>query len=1561
MMDRDQADAGQDTAIAVIGMAGRFPRAADVEAFWRNLREGVHAVTFFSDDELRAAGVDPARRHDKDFVGAGGVLEGADLFDAGFFGYTPREAEVMDPQHRVFMETAWEALENAGYDPGSAGGTVGVYAGSSTSYYLFRNVLSNPEVVEAVGTFQAMLGNGKDFLATRAAHRLNLRGPALNVQTGCSTGLVSIHLACQALISGECDVAVAGGVSVSDEQRGGYRYTPGGISSPDGFCRAFDAQAAGTVGGNGIGLVVLKRLTDALEDGDTIRAVVRGSAINNDGSRKVGFTAPSVDGQAAVIQEALAVGGVDPATVGYVEAHGSGTELGDPVEVSALTRAFGAAPPRQSVALGSVKASIGHLDAASGAAGFIKTVLSLENGEIPPSLHYTAPNPRIDFAASPFYVNAALRPWPGDGTAPRRAGVSSFGMGGTNAHVVLEQAPAPRPSVAARPWHLLTLSARTPAALDAATDRLSAHLRAHPEQDLADVAWTLQVGRRAWEHRRVLVARDGERAAAALDARARDRVVTGVAPDTAQDVAFLFPGLGSHYAGMGRGLYETEPVFRATVDRCAEILRPHLGLDIRDVLYPADLPPEQEEEEAATTIDLRAMLGRAAEEERDPGEGLNATKMAQPALFVTEYALAQLWMSWGVRPAAMIGHSLGEYVAATIAGVWSLEDGLRLAAERARLIEAQPPGGMMGVVLPEEEARGLLRDGLCIGALNGPQISVLSGPAAVLDALQAEVAARGMVHRRLPVRHAFHSTMMEPVAEGLAELLRGMELHAPRIPFASNVTGDWIRDEEATDPTYWTRHLCGTVRFSEGVTALAGGGTRVLLEVGPGHALRMLSAQLPVWGDTRPTFVASLRHGYERHPDVAHVLGAAGRLWAAGAPVDWEAVHANERLRRVPVPAYPFERTRYWIERRAGTSPIARGGDPLARREDPAEWLYVPTWNRAAPPAPAAPAEGAEAESWLVLADEAGVGTRLAARLRALGHTVAVARAGDDFARDGDGWTVRPGTADDLERLRTELEGEGVRPRRVVQLWGMDADGPDALDRADTAEAAESFARAHARGYAAVAAVARTFAGERADGPFRLLVATEGVRDVSGSEGVRPERATVLGACLALPHEHPHARCGTVDVRRVPGGEDALAEQLLAEALADGAETSVAFRGRFRYTRGWQAVPPQAGAGPRPGGAWLFAGLPRAGDDVLVEQLAQAPGARIAVVADPGFPERDAWDARLAGAHADDLVATVIRGLRAAEARGARTLLLRADPEDPAALRNAVAEARDAFGELHGVVYTQRLSAGAEHASLAETVPGDVGAAMARVAADLAALEAATAGVALDAVLLQNSNLSVFGGPRLAAPTAAGLLMAAWAARQAARGGAPWTSVDWDRWLPEEDERAPRTPFTERAIVGGEGARVFAHAAALAGEPRVVVSTHDLEARIAQLRAPRGAPARTEEPGDGAQHPRPELRSEYHPPTNPAEEVLVEFWRELTGIREIGIRDDFFALGGNSLLGMQLLSRVRDAFEVDLPLRAVFEAPTVASLAVLIDEAIILELEAMDEDEALVLAGGTAP
>ncbi|HEU4557571.1 MAG TPA: beta-ketoacyl synthase N-terminal-like domain-containing protein [Longimicrobium sp.] len=1515
-------------AVAVIGMAGRFPGAADVEQFWENLRAGVHSITFFDEGEA-----DPA------YVPAAGMLEGIDRFDAAFFGFSPRDAELLDPQQRLFLETVWEALENAGHVPGSEREAVAVYAGSARSDYLAFHLLTRPDVVEPAGHFALELLNERTFLPSRASYKLDLRGPALNVQTACSTGLVAVHLACQALAAGECDLAVAGGVRVGLNR--GHRYVPGGIMSPDGYCRAFDAQAAGTVTGSGIGVVVLRRLADALADGDPIRAVILGSAINNDGAQKVGFTAPSVEAQAEVVEEALAMAGVDPETVGYVEAHGSGTELGDPVEVAALTRAFGEVGRTGYCALGSVKTNVGHLDAAAGVAGFVKAVLALEHGELPPTLHFTEPNPQIDFAGSPFFVNTELLPWEG-GALPRRAGVTSLGIGGTNVHVVLEEAPAPRPSAPAREWHLLPLSARTKAALEAATDRLAAHLRDHPDQELADIAWTLQTGRKAFAHRRTLVARDGAGAARALASRAPGQLFDAEAPEDGQRVAFIFPGLGNHYPGMGRGVYESEPLFRETVDRCAEILRPYLGMDLREALYPADdLAPAAD---APGGLDLRGMLGRAG---RDDEMGLlESTRLAQPALFVTEYALARLWMSWGVRPEAMIGHSLGEYVAATLAGVWSLEDALMLVAERARLIEETPPGGMMGLPFPKEEAAPYLRDGLAIGAHNASWISVVSGPKAAVDALQAEMTARGVSIRRLPTRHAYHSPMMAPVAERLAELLRGVRLSPPTIPFASNVTGDWIRPGEATDPEYWTRHLVQTVLFSDGVETIARDGFRLFLEVGTGNTFGGLAQQVDCWGDTPPALVVALRHRFERHPDDAYLLGAAGRLWAAGAPVDWEAVHAHERLRRVALPTYPFERERYWVEPGSPAALAGRGGAAVERRSGPAGWMYLPVWRRA-PLAARVPAETAE---WLVLADGLGIGGRLAGRLEALGHTVVVAEPGEGFARAGDrGYTVRPGSAEDLAALRDALHAAGLRPRRAVVLWGIDPEG---------GEGPEGYPRAHARGYATVAALAATFAREADGGPFRLLVATEGVRDVAGGEGVRPERATVLGPCLALSQELAHVVCRTVDVRPGAPGDERLVEQLLAEAADDAADTAVALRGPRRWVLGYESAPAGAGAASfRPGGAYLISGGMPAGTAVLAEHLAGVE-ARLALLVHPAFPQREAWDAVLAAPGGGGDAGQTIRGILAAEARGCTPLLLRADPRDPAALRGAVAAAVEAFGELHGVVHATQ-GAGAEPAPLAEARSAAAGLELARLTRELAALEEATAGLPLDFLVLHNSIFSVFGGSGMAAPTAAFVLSDAWAERCAARGRR-WTSVSWDRW---EEEETPAA-LSEGAIPRRDGVRVFETLAALAGEPRVVVSPTDLHARLERFRAPRGVRPAGEGGGAPAEerlHERPRLENEYLEPTGEAEELLARIFRELLGIREIGTGDSFFDLGGHSLLGLQVLTRIRETFQVDLPLRAIFEAPTVAGLAALIDEAILLELGEMSDEEAesaLVGVGG---
>ena len=848
--------------IAVVGMAARFPGADDVASFWRNLRGGVESISRFSRGEMLDDGADPARVDHPDYVAAAGVLRGADELDAGLFGLTPRDAQILNPQHRVMLECAWAALEHAGYDPARAGRPVGVFAGSGINTYL-QHVLARPELVRDLGALRVILSNDKDHLATGISYRLNLKGPSLAVQTACSTSLVAVHLACQSLLAGDCDLALAGGVSVGVAQRRGYLFTPDGILSPDGCCRALDADARGTVGGSGAGLVVLKRLDDALADGDTIHAVIRGSAINNDGGDKVGYTAPGLTGQARVISEAWSVAGVDAGTVQYLETHGTGTPLGDAIELKAIAQVLardGAAHP---CAIGSVKPNVGHLDTAAGIAGLIKAVLALEHGEIPPSLNCAVPHPEITASGGLVFVNTELRPWTRNGT-PRRAGVSSFGIGGTNAHVVLEEAPPAEPSGPSRARQLLVLSARTPTALAASAGALADVLE-REAPPLADAAFTLQTGRRELEHRLAVVCVDAAEGAARLrQAGARE---SRPVPRTDRPVAFLFPGMGMHHVGMARGLYDAEPVFRAAVDQCCELLRPVLGSDLRDLLYPsASSPPPASsapKDEGHGGWDLRAMLGRGGGEPAP--SPLDDTRIAQPALFVVEYALAKLWMEWGVRPRALLGHSLGEYVAACVAGVLRLEDALHLVALRARLIDALPAGAMLAVPLDEAALREVLPPALDVAAVNTPESCVVAGAPAEMAAFEAALAERGIVSRRLAAGHAFHSRAMESVAAELERLVAGFDLRAPEIPLVSNVTGTWITDAEARSPAYWARHLCGTVRFADGVATLRREPGWSLLEVGPGQTLGAWALQHPADGAPADMAVfSSLRHPHNR-------------------------------------------------------------------------------------------------------------------------------------------------------------------------------------------------------------------------------------------------------------------------------------------------------------------------------------------------------------------------------------------------------------------------------------------------------------------------------------------------------------------------------------------------------------------------------------------------------------------------------------------------------------------------------------------------------------------------
>lgn len=878
-------------AIAIIGIAGRFPGAQNPAEFWQNLIDGIESICTYTEEELIEAGIDPDMVRHPNYVKASGSLTDVELFDAPFFGFTPREAQITDPQHRLFLECAWEALEDAGYVGETYPGVIGVYAGSNMNTYLLNNIYSRPDIIRAVGDYPISVNNGADFLCTRVSYKLNLRGPSMTVQTGCSTGLVAASLGCQSLLNYQTDMVLAGGVSVWAQQKTGYFYQEGGISSPDGHCRAFDAKANGTVMGNGAGVLLLKRLQDAVDDGDHIYAIIRGIATNNDGNLKVGFTAPSVEGQAEAIMLAQGLAEVEPDSIDYIEAHGTGTAIGDPIEITALTQAFRAGTDKtQFCAIGSVKTNVGHLDSAAGSAGLIKTALALKHQQIPPSLHFETPNPQIPFADSPFFVNNTPRPWPRT-DHPRRAGVSSFGIGGTNAHAVLEEAPE-RPSLPApRPFYPLPLAARTPAALAAAKKRLAVHLQQHPDLPLADVAYTLLVGRKPFAHRALIVAHSLEDAGQQLLDESAGQ--TAEASHQPRPFVFMFSGQGSQYVNMGWQLYASEPLFQETVDQCAALLEPHLGLSLVDLLYPSD------------------------DKVSEASDQLDQTQFTQPALFTIEYALAKLWQSWGIQPDALVGHSIGEYVAACLAGVFSLEDALWLVAKRGQLMQAMVPGVMLSVPLPEADLRPLLSDSLSLAVINGPANCVLSGSEEAITAITAHLANQGTAVRRLHTSHAFHSYMMEPMLAEFTQAVSQVARHEPQIPCLSNVTGDWLSHEQAQDPAYWADQLRHTVRFADNVQTIADQGDWIWLEVGPGHTLRSL-AQRQLAGTGKQLLLSSLPHpqANDAQDDYRFLLQTWGRLWMEGALTDAAALYAAEPRYRVPLPTYPFERQRHWLDPR---------------------------------------------------------------------------------------------------------------------------------------------------------------------------------------------------------------------------------------------------------------------------------------------------------------------------------------------------------------------------------------------------------------------------------------------------------------------------------------------------------------------------------------------------------------------------------------------------------------------------------------------------------------------
>lgn len=1514
----DAANSYAGLRIAIIGMAGRFPGAKDTEALWHLLCNGVEGISALTEADLLASGVSAEELASPHYVRAAPVLDDIEHFDAAFFGITPIEARVMDPQQRLLLECAWEALEQAGYDPLEYPEPISVFAGARTSTYLFH-LLKNRVVIDPQQRLLVVLGNDVSTTATRISYSLNLTGPSYSVQTACSTSLTALHLACQSLLMGECRMALAAAATAQAPHRVGYFHDQSAILSTDGHCRPFDQHAQGTVFGSGVGAVVLKRLDDALTDGDSILAVVRGTATNNDGTQKASYTAPSVEGQTQVILEALACAGVDADSISYLEAHGTATSLGDPIEIMAATNAYRASTDKKAFCrLGTIKGNVGHLDAAAGMAGLIKTILSLQHRQLPPLLHYTGPNPQIDFASSPFVVNTRLTEW--TGPVPLRAAVSSFGFGGTNAHVILEQAPEGGPTAPSRPWQLLTLSARSASALDAAISRLAEHLRSHPTIPLADVTHTLQRGRHAFAHRAVLLCQDSADAAVALAARAPGRLFRGRQAASPPPVAFLFPGQGAQYVAMGREVYESEPTFRAEVDRCLAWLLKDAGLDLRPVLFPVPGGEEQASNQ------------------------LQQTAVTQPALFTIEYSLAKLWMSWGVIPHSMVGHSLGEYVAACLAGLFSVEDAIRLVAARGRMMQELPAGAMLSVALAEPELRPLLGPQLDLAAQNGPASCVVSGPVSALQDLESQLLARDIPHRRLPTSHAFHSAMMAPLVEPFADIVRAVPLRPPQIPYLSNVTGTWVTAEQATDPYYWALQLRRPVQFEQAVQTLLQEPELLLLEVGPGNTLGSLVRQNPKAASHQ--VLASLRH--PQQPDGNILLTALGRLWMTGQRVDWQAYYAHERRQRIPLPTYPFERQRFWVDPLRGPQPasgLPNVEDATLKRRPLEEWFYLPSWQQTmVPPRRQA---AARPQRWLVFSDGSNLSVLLANQLVSAGHHTVVVTAGREFRwSSGEACTLDPERRADYDTLIRQLAASARFPDRIAHLWSMVP-----LDPSLTEDA--RFAVCQQLGFYSLLFLAQALGESGSTAPLQLVVVSTQTYAIEQADIVQPEKATILGPTRVIPKEYPHITCRYLDIAQ-PAPETArersFIQQLAAELTGDAADAVICYRGPQRWLQVFERVKlgaQEAGMQRlhRAGRYLITGGLGGIGL-VLAEFMAKTYQARLVLVGRSVLPARGAWDAWLTSHEAADPISVRLRKLQELEAAGAELLILSADVTSVDQMQGVLDQVRARWGALDGVIHAAGVAGGGliqlKTPEAADRVMGPkVGGT--RVLAKILREES------LDFFLLFSSISSVVGELGQVDYCAANAFLDAFAQACSSQPGFTM-AVNWDMWRDAGMATSQQLPSALRAwrelqlsmaIRSEEGSAALSLILAGSTSCQLVVSTAPLPELLKQLGTLTGGSmlaTLTRSANPEQAQLRPTMATPYVAPRSEVERSLADIWQRLLGVQDVGVHDSFFDLGGHSLVGTQLRNAILSTFKVDLPLPRLFEAPTIAAIAELIEK-----------------------
>ncbi|MFS1524194.1 SDR family NAD(P)-dependent oxidoreductase [Microbulbifer sp. 2304DJ12-6] len=1245
-----------ENAIAIVGMSARFPGADSVEQFWENLRDSVESIENFSAEILLKRGATERMVQQSNYVRACAEPSDVDAFDAGFFGISPAEATMMDPQHRLFLECAWQAIESANIDLDRFNGRFGVFGGVSIATYMIHHLpLVQPNLLDQQnGNFsQNMfigLGNDKSYACSRVAHKLNLTGPCVSIDAACATSMFAIHQACKSLLDFECDAAIAGGAKIGFPNGLGYLYEEGGMTSPDGKIYSFDAKANGTVFSSGIGVITLKRYEDAVADGDLIHSVILGSAINNDGADKMGFTAPSISGQCAAIIDAHTFADIQSDTISYVEAHGTGTPMGDPIEVSALTQAFGQSSNRKGFcALGALKPNVGHMEAAAGVAGVIKAVMALKHQQIPATLHFEHPNPQINFDDSPFYVVDKLTEWP-SGDSPRRAAVSSFGVGGHNGHVVLQEHVDHRHSDPAGEYQLLLLSAKSEGALARNSENLAAHLNANTGINMSDVAYTLAQGRSQLNRRRVVVCRGADDAIAQLSGQGGAQMV-GTSVGDASKTVFMFPGQGSQHQGMASALYRRGGVFTDTLDRVTALFLPHLGLDLLNLILPSD----------------------------GAGNLLNETRYTQPALFAVEYALASQLMHWGIQPAAMIGHSIGEYVCACIAGVMSLEDGVKVIARRASLMFRAEPGDMLSVSLVADELQSYMVEEVDIAAVNAPQLSVVSGPAEAISAMAAKLLEADIPHQKLHTSHAFHSRMMTPILDDFAAALSTVEFKAPRIPFISNLSGDWITDAQATDKQYWVDHLRGCVMFADGVAKLKAQKNIVLMEVGPGQTLTQLTRKQNIDSSRVIPCQGKVMSDYNAEREL---FTAVGKLWLEKGNIDWDKFYLGQQRKKLSLPSYSFERTRFWMHPLAKSELIS--GSPFEEgRLALTDWFYSRQWQRFAVSGRSIVQQREDhgGEHWLVFADDSENHNEIIEALaEADMHILRVGR-GQLMLDDLRALQINADNPEHYRLLFERLQATGKSINRCIHLWNFQREGQ--RDESSEEQLNSAF-------------YSLLFLGQALSSwghSLAIDVVSCGVHEVLGDETLQPARAALLGPYKTIPLEMSHLSCRHIDLDgkfRAADVKQLAAQLLLTEnALANSAAT-VAIRNGYCWSDSIKRTPIEANEPPvlTDRGVYLITGGLGGVGLVFAKYLARRCKARLVLTGRQNMPPEDQWRALANDPDQPEALTGKMKSLLALQAAGAEVMVLAADVNDSEQVQQMLDRTLARFGQLNGVMHS---------------------------------------------------------------------------------------------------------------------------------------------------------------------------------------------------------------------------------------------------------------------------------